>query len=64
MEPTIRIVRGNPTEEEVAAITAVLLSLKKHEDSSTPKRSAWSDRSRIMRKPIDHRTGSWRRWSA
>lgn len=63
-EPFLRIVRGHATADEVAAITAVLLSLKKESPAEAPIQSRWADRARLMRRPMDHRSGSWRNWSA
>jgi acyl-CoA carboxylase epsilon subunit len=52
-EAVLRVVRGNPTPEEVAALVAVLL--EPEGDASTPARpvrrvgSAWADPAHVLR---------------
>ncbi len=63
-EPALRIVRGDATPEEIAALVAVLLSLPRPGDASVtsaPARSAWADRSRQLRRPLRPGPGAWRR---
>jgi hypothetical protein len=58
--PMLRIVRGTPTAEEVAALVAVLAAA-----SSTPTaprrapRSAWAAPDRVVRQPLTQ--GGWSR---
>ena len=60
--PVLRVIRGNPTQEEIAALVAVLLSLPAEEEATpAPRRSAWSDRSRLLRHPLFPGHGTWRR---
>jgi hypothetical protein len=61
-EPVLRIVRGDATPEEVAALVAVLLSRPGAlSATSAPARSAWADRSRQLRRPLRPGPGAWRR---
>ena len=65
-QPTLRVVRGNASADEVAAITAVLLSLKAqpvqtHSPFST---SRWADPAQRMRRPLDRRNTSWKSWTS
>jgi hypothetical protein len=63
-EPALRIVRGDATPEEIAALVAVLLSRSRPGDASAasaPARSAWADRSRQLRRPLRPGPGAWRR---
>ena len=61
-EPTLRVVRGDATPEEIAALVAVLLSRPGGDAvPSVPARSAWADRSRQLRRPLRPGPGAWRR---
>jgi hypothetical protein len=61
-EAALRIVRGDATPEEIAALVAVLLSRPGDADvPSAPARSAWADRSRQLRRPLRPGPGAWRR---
>lgn len=55
----LRVVRGNPSDEELAALVAVVTSLRAGTDEE-PARSAWSDRRALLRAPITHGPGAWR----
>ncbi len=57
----LRVVRGAPTDDEVAALVAVLSSLRAEEPpAEEPRRSAWSDRRALVRGPLAHGPGAWR----
>jgi hypothetical protein len=60
--PHLRVVRGNPDDVELAAVTAVVASLAAAggpaEDE--PRPSAWADRSRLVRRALPHGPGAWR----
>ena len=61
-EPLLKVTGGNPTAEELAAITAVVLALQSdssNEDSPTPTRH-WVRRDRLNLPPKPG-AGSWRR---
>jgi Acyl-CoA carboxylase epsilon subunit len=61
-EPFLRVVRGDATPEEVAALVAVLMSGSGREPGAlVPVRSAWSDRARQLRVPLHPGPGAWRR---
>jgi hypothetical protein len=65
--PSIRIIAGSPTAEELAAVTAVLVSALEEEAAAHElqpvRRSAW-DRSRAsMRGPLTPGPGAWRSFS-
>ncbi|XVV03050.1 acyl-CoA carboxylase subunit epsilon [Actinosynnema sp. CA-248983] len=59
--PYLRVVRGNPTDEELAALTAVVTTLGTGQaEEDVPRRSAWSDPTRMVRRPLPHGPGAWR----
>jgi Acyl-CoA carboxylase epsilon subunit len=64
-QPGLRVVRGNATPEEIAALVAVLLAgPRAGAVSPAPPRlvrSGWSDRSRQLRRPFHPGPGAWRR---
>ena len=62
--PVLRVIRGDATPEEIAAVLAVLLSRAAASDAPPPARpvpSAWSDRSRLTRRPLFPGPDAWRR---
>jgi hypothetical protein len=60
--PVLRVIRGDATPEEIAAVVAVLLSRPAPRAGAPPSRpSAWSDRSRLLRRPLFPGPGAWRR---
>ena len=61
-QPLLRVVRGDATPEEIAALVAVLLSRPGEDESPpVPERSAWADRSSGLRRPLRPGPGAWRR---
>ena len=61
-EPTLRVVRGDATPEEIAALVAVFLSRPGEDEAPpVPARSAWADRSSLLRRPLRPGPGAWRR---
>jgi len=64
-EPLLRVVRGQPTDEEAAALTVVLAA--KLAARAAPAREeratagGWADRARAMRTPLTPGPGAWRR---
>lgn len=61
--PKLRVVRGNPTPEETAALVAVLTARAAPARPAAPAshpRTAWSDPARQMRRPLPHGPGAWR----
>jgi acyl-CoA carboxylase epsilon subunit len=62
--PLLRVVRGDATAEEIAALVAVLLARSADAEAPGQARSvknAWSDRSRQLRRPLSPGPGAWRR---
>jgi hypothetical protein len=58
----LRIVRGDATPEEIAAILAVLaLRGKPAPPARSRTLSLWADRDRLMREPVSPSPGGWRR---
>jgi hypothetical protein len=59
---TLRVVRGEPTPEELAALVAVLVTRAgAHGEPANPaKTSDWTDRSRYVRSHTPHTSGGWR----
>ncbi len=61
-EPTLRVVRGDASPEEIAALVAVLLSRHGGDEVPPgPTRSAWADRYRHLPRPLRPAPGAWRR---
>jgi cytochrome c553 len=61
-QPVLRIVRGTPSDEEIAALTAVVAALAAAggETREPAARSRWSDRGALLRTPLRHGPGAWR----
>ncbi len=59
--PLLRVVSGDPTPEELAALVAVVAAAGASgtPDAPTP-RSEWSARHRLVRVPHRHGAGAWR----
>jgi hypothetical protein len=63
-EPVLRVIRGDATPEEIAALVAVAMSRAAAASAAqapSQARSAWSDRSRLVRSPLSPGPGAWRR---
>jgi len=65
--PALRVVRGNPTAEEIAAVVSVLAARSAAAGAARPGRgdtdetpSGWNDRSRALRAPLLHGPDAWR----
>ena len=60
-EPLLRVVRGDASPQEIAALVAVLASRAAVTDEPPePTRSAWSNRSAVLRRPVFPGPGAWR----
>jgi hypothetical protein len=60
----LRVIRGDASAEEIAALVAVLMSRAADDDSTSaarPSRSAWADRSALLHGPVVPGPGAWRR---
>ena len=64
-EPLLRVVAGQPTDEEAAALAVVLAAtLAARPAPGRTERAAvggWADRARAMRAPLTPGPGAWRR---
>jgi hypothetical protein len=61
--PFLRVVRGEPDDVEVAAVTAVVLSLASTRAASTSEPglpSRWADRAALIRRTLPAGPGAWR----
>ena len=61
--PLLRVVRGEPSDEELAALTAVVLAVaaaRSEAEPSQASRSAWTDRSALVRRTPHPGPGAWR----
>ncbi|MBV9446043.1 MAG: acyl-CoA carboxylase subunit epsilon [Streptosporangiaceae bacterium] len=57
-ESFLRVIRGNPTDEEIAAVVFVLLerdSMRTVHPIRQQRRSAWADPARLLNRPKFHR---------
>ena len=62
--PLLRVVRGDATPEEIAALVAILLARSAGAEAPGPARSgenSWSGPSRLLRRPLSPGPGAWRR---
>jgi Acyl-CoA carboxylase epsilon subunit len=59
--PYLRIVRGEPTGAEVAALVTVLAARAATASRPGPPRSAWADPARRLRGPVRPGPDAWRR---
>ena len=60
--PPLRLVRGDATAEEVAALLAVLSAAAGGDDPAPAPRlvSRWASRERAVRRPLSPGPGAWR----
>jgi hypothetical protein len=65
--PVLRIVSGNPSDAELAAVTSVLAAVASaaRAGAAASGTSAWSDLSLRLRRPLPAGPGAWQnsRWS-
>jgi hypothetical protein len=61
LRPMLRVVRGEPTPEELAALVAVLGARSAGGSRPPATRSAWSDPAGLVRRPLTHGRGQWTR---
>lgn len=60
--PLLRVVRGEPDDAELAALTAVVAGMASTSASRAPgarPRSRWADRASMLRKPLHPGPGAW-----
>jgi hypothetical protein len=59
--PVLRIVKGDATAEEIAALVAVLSArAAAAAEAPAPRRSEWAGHERRMRRPVHPSPGGWR----
>ena len=59
----LRIVRGDPTPEELAVVTAIVTaagSARSGENGTPPQRGSWNDPAGRVRRPLLPGPGAWR----
>jgi hypothetical protein len=59
-EPLLRIVKGDPSPEEVAALVAVIATLGGPADAPPRRTPVWSAPRRLVRVTHRHGPGAWR----
>jgi len=60
--PALRIVRGDPSPEELAALAAVVAAAAESGDAprAVPVRGRWSDPAHSLRRPLHPGAAGWR----
>jgi hypothetical protein len=58
--PVLRVVRGDATPEEVAALVAVVASLGAPQAPARAPRPEWNAPRRLVRRPLHPGPGGWR----
>ena len=58
--PLLRVVRGQPSAEELAALIAVMTARAGSRPAPSHAPSAWTDRSRLVRRPVSAGPAAWR----
>jgi acyl-CoA carboxylase epsilon subunit len=60
-KPALRIVRGNPSPEELAALAAVVAAAAGSGDTARPApvRGRWNDPAHSLRRPLHPGAGGW-----
>jgi hypothetical protein len=64
-QPLLKVVSGQPSDDELAALTAVVLALAGDGPAREPAGiGGWSDLSLRLRRPLPHGPNAWRdsRW--
>jgi hypothetical protein len=59
--PLLRVVKGEPTAEELAALTVVVAALSQRRSQRRPAPvGAWGSRGDVVRRPLQVGPGGWR----
>ena len=61
--PMLRVVKGDPTAEELAALVAVVASLSAPVTTAKPDRPLWGRPELTHRRPMSTGAGAWRQSS-
>lgn len=56
----LRVVSGDPTPEELAALIAVVGARSGAAEAQAPPPSRWTDRAALLRRPLHPGPGAWR----
>jgi len=59
-QPLLTVAKGNPTPEELAALTAVVAALQSSGQAGTPARRPRRPRRPLLRPFVSHGAGAWR----
>ena len=60
-QPLLRVVRGEPTAEELAALVAVVAARATAGAGDRPaRRTSWNDPARLVRRPVHRGPDGWR----
>jgi hypothetical protein len=59
-QPVLRVVRGDATPEEIAALLVALVAVTPAAGAPRQARSAWADRGALLRRPPAPGPGAWR----
>ena len=60
-EPLVSVVRGEPSAEELAALTVVVAALSQRRPRRSPLPvGGWADRVGALRRPLQTGPGGWR----
>jgi len=61
-QPALRVVRGEPTAEELAVVIALATAAAGDDEPrpAQPLRGRWNDPARSLRQPLRHGPGGWR----
>jgi len=61
VEPVLRVVRGAPSSQELAALVALVTARAVPTGEPVPRRvSAWREPARLVRQPVVPGPGAWR----
>ena len=60
VRPVLRVVRGNPTPEQLAALVAVVASRGSAAEPEPAVPSRWASRAAGLRRPLTPGPGAWR----
>jgi hypothetical protein len=60
LPPLLTVTKGNPTPEELAALTAVVAALRSSGQAGSPSRRARRPRRPLLRPFVSHGPGAWR----